>query len=196
MNYMMKKIVAIVGPSASGKNTLLEELKSCLINYNFIKHITTRPKREKEIDGIEYNFITDEEMIKKILNNEIISAANYRGWVYGIEEKALADNKINIGDFSLEDLDNLRYNNNIKLYIIYLTAASKIRFIRSLQRESNPNIDEIYRRYLSDDEDFYWFEEDLSQNVYKHYITIDTTDKDIEYDKVFNFLGKIENEEI
>lgn len=193
---MMKKIVAIVGPSASGKNTLLEELKSCLINYNFIKHITTRPKREKEIDGIEYNFITDEEMIKKILNNEIISAANYRGWVYGIEEKALTDNKINIGDFSLEDLDNLRYNNNIKLYIIYLTAASKIRFIRSLQRESNPNIDEIYRRYLSDDEDFYWFEEDLSQNVYKHYITIDTTDKDIEYDKVFNFLGKIENEEI
>ena len=196
MNYTMKKIVAIVGPSASGKNTLLEELKSCLINYNFIKHITTRPKREKEIDGIEYNFITDEEMIKKILNNEIISAANYRGWVYGIEEKALTDNKINIGDFSLEDLDNLRYNNNIKLYIIYLTAASKIRFIRSLQRESNPNIDEIYRRYLSDDEDFYWFEEDLSQNVYKHYITIDTTDKDIEYDKVFNFLGKIENEEI
>ena len=192
----MKKIVAIVGPSASGKNTLLEELKSCLINYNFVKHITTRPKREKEIDGIEYNFITDEEMIKKILNNEIISAANYRGWVYGIEEKALADNKINIGDFSLEDLDNLRYNNNIKLYIIYLTAASKIRFIRSLQRESNPNIDEIYRRYLSDDEDFYWFEEDLVQNVYKHYITIDTTDKDIEYDKVFNFLEKIENEEI
>lgn len=192
----MKKIVAIVGPSASGKNTLLEELKNCLINYNFVKHITTRPKREKEIDGIEYNFITDEEMIKKILNNEIISAANYRGWVYGIEEKALADNKINIGDFSLEDLDNLRYNNNIKLYIIYLTAASKIRFIRSLQRESNPNIDEIYRRYLSDDEDFYWFEEDLSQNVYKHYITIDTTNKDIEYDKVFNFLGKIENEEI
>ena len=192
----MKKIVAIVGPSASGKNTLLEELKSCLINYNFVKHITTRPKRKKETNGIEYNFITDEEMIKKILNNEIISAANYRGWVYGIEEKALADNKINIGDFSLEDLDNLRYNNNIKLYIIYLTAASKIRFIRSLQRESNPNIDEIYRRYLSDDEDFYWFEEDLSQNVYKHYITIDTTDKDIEYDKVFNFLGKIENEEI
>ena len=192
----MKKIVAIVGPSASGKNTLLEELKSCLINYNFVKHITTRPKREKETNGIEYNFITDEEMIKKILNNEIISAANYRGWVYGIEEKALTDNKINIGDFSLEDLDNLRYNNNIKLYIIYLTAASKIRFIRSLQRESNPNIDEIYRRYLSDDEDFYWFEEDLSQNVYKHYITIDTTDKDIEYDKVFNFLGKIENEEI
>lgn len=192
----MKKIVAIVGPSASGKNTLLEELKSCLINYNFVKHITTRPKREKEIDGTEYNFITDEEMIKKILNNEIISAANYTGWVYGIEEKALVDDKINIGDFSLEDLDNLRYNNNIKLYIIYLTAASKIRFIRSLQRESNPNIDEIYRRYLSDDEDFYWFEEDLSQNVYKHYITIDTTDKNIEYDKVFSFLGKIENEEI
>lgn len=192
----MKKIVAIVGPSASGKNTLLEKLKSCLINYNFVKHITTRPKREKETDDIEYNFITDEEMIKKILNNEIVSAANYRGWVYGIEEKALTDNKINIGDFSLEDLDNLRYNNDIKLYIIYLTAASKIRFIRSLQRESNPNIDEIYRRYLSDDEDFYWFEEDLSQNVYKHYIIIDTTNKDIEYDKVFNFLGKIENEEI
>lgn len=192
----MRKIVAIVGPSASGKNTLLKELKKCLINYNFVLHTTTRPKRDNEIDNVEYHFVTNEEMINKILNNDIISAARYRDWTYAIEENSITEEKINIGDFNLDDIYNLKYCNNIKLYIIYLTAASKIRLIRSLQREEEPDINEIYRRYLADDEDFYWFEQDLLQGAYENYIIVDTTSENIKYDNIFNFLEKIENEEI
>lgn len=187
----MKKVVAIVGPSASGKNTLLEKLKKYLLDYNFVVHSTTRPKREREIEGVDYHFLTEEEMYNKILNGDIINAANYRGWIYALEYDELEDDKINIGDFNLSDLEELNINKNIELYVIYVTAKSKVRFIRCLKREVEPDISEIYRRYLSDDEDFYWFEEDLKNNVYKNFIIIDTSNDIIDYNKINDFLNEV-----
>ena len=37
---------------------------------------------------------------------------------------------------------------------IYIKATDKIRLIRQLQRENNPDCNEIIRRYLSDKKDF------------------------------------------
>ena len=188
----MKKIVAIVGPSASGKNTLLKKLKKYLLDYNFVVHSTTRPKRDGEIEDINYHFLTEKEMYDKIFNGDMINAANYRDWVYALEYDELKDDKINIGDFNLADLEELNINKNIELYVIYMTAKSKVRFIRCLEREEEPDISEIYRRYLSDDEDFYWFEEDLKNNVYKNFIIIDTSNNDIDYNKINSFLNEVE----
>lgn len=188
----MKKVVAIVGPSAAGKNTLLETLKKYLIDYHFVIHTTTRPKRDNEFNNLNYHFVTEEEMCNKILNEEILVAAFYRDWVYALEKEEIVEDKINIGDFNLEDIEELRLNKDIDLYIIYMTASSKVRLIRSLNREKEPNIEEIYRRYLSDDEDFYWFEDDLQNGIYKDFIVIDTSDDTIDYKEINHFLNEVE----
>lgn len=188
----MKKVIAIVGPSASGKTTLLNTLKKVFIGRNFVVPLTTRPKRENEINGMDYIFISKEEMINKIFNHEIISAVNYRDWTYAISEEGLSDTALNIGVFGIEDIQEFVYHKNIKLYVIYLTAASKIRLIRSLKREENPDFNEIYRRYLADDEDFYWFEQELER--YNH-ICIDTTGC-IDYKKIIKFIDEAEHEKI
>ena len=187
----MKNIVAIVGPSAAGKDTVLKVLEKTLLDYNFVIHATTRPQRSNETNGIEYNFLTHEEMYNKIINNEIFYATTYDDETYAIENNQLKDG-FNIGVFSLDDLEELYAYMNI--YIIYITANSKIRFIRSLQREEKPDINKIYRRYLKDDEDFYWFEKDLENKYKNHYITIDTSNDIIDYDKIFNFIKKAEKE--
>lgn len=187
----MKNIIAIVGPSAAGKDTILKVLEKTLLDYNFIIHATTRPQRSNEINGVEYNFFTHEEMYHKIINNEIFYATIYDNETYAIENNQLKDG-FNIGVFSLDDLEELYTHMNV--YIIYITANSKIRFIRSLQREEKPDINKIYRRYLKDDEDFYWFEEDLKDRYKNHYITIDTSNDIIDYDKIFNFIKKAEKE--
>lgn len=56
---MAYKIIALIGKAGSGKDTILKEiLKQEPIKYNEIISCTTRPKREGEIDGVNYYFLT------------------------------------------------------------------------------------------------------------------------------------------
>ena len=187
----MKKVIAIVGPSAAGKNTLLNKILENK-NYNKVLHSTTRPIRDGEKNGREYYFLTNEEMLKLIDEGKIIGAAVYNHWCYALHSDSFVEDKMNIGDFNLIDLDCLGAEKDIKLYIIYVTASSKVRIIRSLLREEEPDIAEIYRRYLSDDEDFYWFEEDIK--LYDNIITVDTTNDSYDWNEIIKFIEEAENE--
>lgn len=192
---MMKKVIAIVGPSASGKNTLVKQLKVKYPSYNYVVHSTTRPMRDNEINGVNYNFITEEDMYNKILKGEIVSASNYRGWVYAIDNAVLKEDNLNIGEFNLGDIDELKFEHGVELYVIYITAKAKVRLIRSLQREETPDISEIYRRYFADDEDFYWFEEELKEGKYK-YIQLDTSNDIYDFTKIEKFIEDINHENL
>lgn len=191
----MKKLIALIGPSASGKNTILEELKRFLINYNIVVHYTTRPKRDREIEGIDYYFTNKEQLIDKITNDEILCANRFNDWTYAVSKDSVVDDRINIGIFNLDEIYELRYSNTIKLYIIYITASSKIRFIRSLERENEPDIAEIYRRYLSDDEEFDEFELDIESGAIKpKKMVVINNDKDPDYRKIIDFLTEVEKD--
>lgn len=63
---------------------------------------------------------------------------------------------------------------DIQLKVFYLDVPGKIRLIRQLQREKNPDIPEIYRRYIADDEDFGCLE-------FKHEQLPNTNSADFEY---------------
>ena len=53
------KILAIIGKSGSGKDSLMEKIKEAnLKNVNIIVGTTTRPPREGEVDGIDYHFVS------------------------------------------------------------------------------------------------------------------------------------------
>lgn len=88
----------ISGPSGVGKGTILKEVlfaegrKDNSLNAEFEKVIgyTTRPKRLNETNGIEYDFITKEEIIEKIKNNELIEWLSVvNGHFYGTSEKQI-----------------------------------------------------------------------------------------------------------
>ncbi|MFA7449537.1 MAG: guanylate kinase, partial [Bacilli bacterium] len=60
----MKKgiIVLISGPSGVGKGTILKELiNNKALNLTFSVSMTTRAKREKEVHGEHYFFVSQEE---------------------------------------------------------------------------------------------------------------------------------------
>ena len=73
----MIKIIALFGPSSSGKDTLAKTL-SARSDVNEIISCTTRPKREYEKEGIDYYFLTDEEFGKKVLNGTMLEATSFR----------------------------------------------------------------------------------------------------------------------
>ena len=66
---------------------------------------------------------------------------------------ALDKNKINIGVFNPEGIKNLQ-RNDINLIVYRIVAPAKTRLLRQLNREENPDVDEIIRRFHTDNLDF------------------------------------------
>ena len=59
------KPLMIVGPSAVGKDTMINRLKAKFPKVIYkLPSYTTRPKRNGEIDGVDYYFVTKEEFFK------------------------------------------------------------------------------------------------------------------------------------
>ena len=150
----MYNIIALMGESGSGKDTVLKET---LIQYPELHKIitsTSRPKREKEIEGVNYFYYSDEEFFEKIYNNEMIDYQVFNNWQYGTELKALDENKINIGVFSPNAIRTLLKRKDCNVFVVWVRTSDKERLLRQLNREENPNIREIIRRAAADYEDF------------------------------------------
>ena len=87
----MKNIIVISAPSGSGKTTLCSELLRSKPHIKFSVSCTTRPKREHEVDGVNYHFLSEQEFIEKMQNNEFIEFENVHGYFYGTLRKTLED---------------------------------------------------------------------------------------------------------
>lgn len=171
------KIIALIGKSGAGKDTILKSIVSRYCGINEIISCTTRPPREKEVDGINYYFISKEEFLAKVLNGEMLEATVFNDWCYGTSLDSLKEDTINIGVFSPAGIEALLDNPIIDLKVFYIQVSDKTRLIRQLNRETNPNIEEIFRRYKTDEEDF--LDLDFS------YIEVENED----LDKAINFIA-------
>lgn len=73
------KIIALFGPSGSGKDTLAKYLVSNIsADIHEIVSCTTRPMRDYEQDGIDYHFLTNEQFTEKVLNGSMLEATSFR----------------------------------------------------------------------------------------------------------------------
>lgn len=149
----MYNVIAICGEAGSGKDTLARKLVEAT-GWNNIVSCTTRPPREGEQNGINYYFLSNEEFVEKVLNREMLEAAIFNDWCYGTMISSLDDNRMNVGVFNPAGIEALLEDPRIKLFIYYLAVPAKERLLRQLNREENPDVDEIIRRYKADKEDF------------------------------------------
>lgn len=170
------KVIAIIGEAGSGKDTLLKEVLAANPEAHAIVSFTTRPPREGEVDGKDYHYISGEEFARKVLENEMLEATCFNDWFYGTAYDSLSKDKVNIGVFNPEGIDSMMTHKDIILVVYYAAVPEKLRLMRQLNRESNPDIDEIFRRLKADRNDFYdldfhynWIEnsnyDQLSKNV-------------------------------
>lgn len=172
------KLMALCGKAGSGKDTILREVVSLRPDlFHKIIGCTTRPKREYEKDGVDYHFITKDEFLAKMMEDEMAESAVFNDWAYGTEYSAFSTEQVNIGVFSPEAIDNLALDSKIEMYVYYLEVSDKERLIRQLSREENPNIREIIRRYGTDERDFADFETNskVYYNILSNQIPSDKT---------------------
>lgn len=157
-----KIIVCLVGKSAAGKDSIAYLLAQ-QPGWNNVVSCTTRPKRDYEVEGKNYHFLTNEEFAKKVLDGDMIEATFFNDWHYGTTKSALIDG-INVGVWNPEGYDCLRetvkFDKDVKLLAYYIKCKDKTRLLRSLNREKDPDVHEIVRRFQADEEDFEWLEDD------------------------------------
>jgi guanylate kinase len=66
-----------------GKDTIIERLLKMDPNLRYSVSFTTRPKRDYEIDGVHYSFVTRPKFEELIGRGELLEWAEYNGYYYG-----------------------------------------------------------------------------------------------------------------
>ena len=163
---MSNKIIYIMGKSGSGKNTVYNELIKKLNSDKFKPIImnTTRPMREGEVNGVDYNFTTAKEYLDYKDTDSILEERIYETikgkWVY-----FTLKNSINLAHCNYIGIGTLQsYKSLVKCYSkenvipIYIQVPDDgDRLLRSIIRErenERPNYSEVCRRFIADENDF------------------------------------------
>ncbi len=92
----------VTGPSGAGKGTVLARVLASMENVFYSISATTRKRRETEIEGKSYFFISKEEFSRMAENGEFLEYAEYVGNCYGTPEKPVNDMLANGQDVILE----------------------------------------------------------------------------------------------
>jgi len=118
-----------MGGSGCGKTTLAKTLRTFdNKKFNNIIEYSTRNKRENEVNGIDYNFISKEDFFNKHLNNSFCEEVNYQfspGY-YGALLSDIDDKKWNIIVVSVEGFISMMNHVNTEDSIILINIINDI----------------------------------------------------------------------
>lgn len=180
----MNKIYCIMGKSSSGKDTLYKELTAQIPELKTVTPYTTRPIREGETDGVEYHFVTEEELFGYGAEGKLIELRTYHtvcgDWHYATVDDGQIDlsgaDYVVIG--TLASYEKMReYYGESKVVPLYIEVEDAERLTRAIERERRqdaPRYDELCRRFLADKEDF--SEENLLKaGIARRYYNTDKT---------------------
>lgn len=84
-------LIVFSGPSGSGKDTVLAELKGRDINMQQSISATTRPMREGEVDGVDYFFTDVATFEKNIQEGYFLEYVKYGSNYYGTPKKRIEE---------------------------------------------------------------------------------------------------------
>ena len=144
----MAKIYVVMGKSASGKDTIYKRLlEEESISLKKIVPYTTRPIRQEETNGVEYFFVTEEQLNILEIQGKIIECRVYNTihgkWYYFTAD----DGQINLDreDYlmitTLEGYEKIRnYFGKERVVPIYIEVEDGLRLERALKREKQQSM--------------------------------------------------------
>ena len=142
-------MIVLVGASASGKTEVARALKNKYGLTKIITH-TTRAMREKEIDGVDYHFVSVEDFLNLKKDNYFVETTEYNGNYYGTSRKEIEDNKVLVVDPN--GLHAFVALGDHRIVTFFLNAAESTREKRMLLRGDHPEA--IQKRLENDKADF------------------------------------------
>ena len=86
------KVYIVSAPSGCGKGTVLSAVFARLKNYYFSVSATTRAPRPGEQDGVNSHYISREQFLEMVKNDEFLEYAEYVGNYYGTPRAPVTEN--------------------------------------------------------------------------------------------------------
>jgi len=146
------RIVVLSGPSGSGKTTVVDRLVD-EAPVKLIKAVsaTTRAPRNREVDGRDYYFLTDDEFRRRKDNNEFVEVAEVfsSGYWYGTLRSEL-ERARRAGGWAFLEIDVEGALNVMQEYpdavTIFLTTPSDADYEQRLRSRGTESEEAIQRR--------------------------------------------------
>lgn len=149
---MPGKLFLLVGPSGSGKSSVLMELKKQKKEYVYPLSATTRPMREGEKEGDIYYFYTKERFEEGIENHEFLEyAVVHQDHYYGLLKQPITEGleqgKTIVREVDIQGFDSIREKiPQENLVTIFVTAPNKQELIERIVNRAAISEDELEKR--------------------------------------------------
>ncbi len=153
----MSKIIIITGPSGVGKGTIEKHLFQIKeLNLALSCSMTTRLKRDGEIEGKHYFFTNEVEFEKKIINGEFLEYSkhfdNYYGTLNSEVNKLLMDGRnvlIEVDTVgAINIIKELKEKNNNEFISIFIKPPNLQVLEQRIRQRNSENDESIEKRLL------------------------------------------------
>jgi len=138
VNQTSGAILVLSGPSGAGKSSLINKIFNDIGSTYFSISTTTRPKREGEVEGVHYHFVSQEEFKREIDEEMFLEYALVHGNYYGTSlspvKKALKEGKLVIFDIDVQGHD---------------AVQNRLADITTSVFITTPTLDELKKRLLN-----------------------------------------------
>ncbi len=147
----MKKLFVISGSSGVGKGTVIKEFLKKHPDFKLSVSCTTRSKREGEVNGVNYFFLTQKEFKKCIDNGEFLEWAEFSGNHYGTK-KDFVESSLKNGENLILEIDTKGALNVKKLMpeaVLIFIAPPSLEELESRLRGRHTETEEAIQKRLA-----------------------------------------------
>ena len=138
-------LVTISGPSGVGKSEIAKRLLNYPdLNIQDLVGFTTRLPREGEIDGQEYYFISKEEFLKRVADNQFLEHAEYNNNYYGTPLNSLKEGLLTKNILQIVDIQGFRKIKKVwedKNISFWLQPPNRDKLLSNLQKRGDKEED-------------------------------------------------------
>jgi guanylate kinase len=140
MNRHSGAILVLSGPSGAGKSSLIHKITDHIGPTYFSISTTTRTRRDGEVDGIHYYFVSMDEFKHDIEEEMFLEYAvvhgNYYGTSLGPVKKALKEGKLVIFDIDVQGHDAVQNRLSDITTSVFITTPTLTELKKRLHNRS------------------------------------------------------------
>lgn len=142
------KMLIFTAPSGAGKTTIVRHLLENFDELAFSVSATNRPMRAGEVDGESYHFLTTQQFMDCVENDEFIEyeevyPGRYYGTLYSEVDRIWAMNRAIVFDIEVKGATNLKRLYSKESLAVFINPPSSDILFQRLRDRSTESEDEL-----------------------------------------------------